>query len=155
MAKIFVVELTDTERQQLEGMLKKGKLSVRKLKRAQILLAADAGKKDEQIAETLRVHVHTVERTRKRFVLGGLEKALNEDHRPGGKMKLDGHGEAMLVALACSEPPQGHAVWTMQMLADRLVQMGVVESISDEAVRLRLKKRPEALAASTMVHPEG
>ena len=140
MAKIFVVELDKAEREQLEGMLKKGKWTARKLKRAQILLAADAGQKDEQIAATLRVHVHTVERTRKRFVLGGLEKALNEDHRPGGKTKLDGKGEAVLVALACSEPPKGYAVWTMQMLADRLVELDVVDSITDEAVRLRLKK---------------
>jgi transposase len=140
MAKIFVVELDKAEREQLEGMLKKGKWSARKLKRAQILLAADAGQKDEQIAATLRVHVHTVERTRKRFVLGGIEKALNEDQRPGGKTKLDGKGEAVLVALACSEPPRGHAVWTMQMLADRLVELGLVGSITDEAVRLRLKK---------------
>lgn len=155
MAKIFVVELDKGEREQLEGMLKRGKLSARKLKRAQILLAADAGQKDEQIADTLRVHVHTVERTRKRFVLGGLEKALNEDQRSGGKMKLDGKGEAVLVALACSEPPQGHAVWTMQMLADRLVELGVVENITDEAVRLRLKKHAQALAAGSVVHSEG
>ena len=140
MAKIFVVELDKAEREQLEGMLKKGKWSARKVKRAQILLAADAGQKDEQIAATLRVHVHTVERTRKRFVLGGLEKALNEDQRPGGKTKLDGKGEAVLVALACSDAPKGYAVWTMQMLADRLVELGVVDSITDEAVRLRLKK---------------
>jgi transposase len=140
MAKVFIVDLDETERQQLEGMLNKGKVSVRKVKRAQILLAADGGDKDEAIAEALRVHVHTVERTRKRLVLGGLEKALNEDKRPGGKMKLDGKGEAVLVALACSDPPQGYRAWTMQMLADRLVEMGVVENISDEAVRLRLKK---------------
>ncbi len=141
MAKIYIVELEQAEREQLEGMLKKGKWSARKLKRAQILLAADAGQKDEQIAATLRVHVHTVERTRKRFMLGGLEKGLNEDHRPGGKVKLDGKGEVVLVALDCSEPPKGHAVWTMQMLTDRLIELGVVESITDEAVRLRLKKR--------------
>jgi transposase len=140
MAKIFEVELDKAEREQLEGMLKKGKWSARKLKRAQILLAAEAGQKDEQSAVTLRVHVHTVERTRKRFVLGGLEKALNEDQRPGGKTKLDGKGEAVLVALACSDPPKGYGVWTMQMLADRLVELGVVDSITDEAVRLRLKK---------------
>jgi transposase len=140
MAKIYLVDLNDGERQRLEGMLRKGKLSPRKLKRAQILLAADAGQKDAVIAKTLRVHVHSVERTRKRFVLGGLEKALNEDKRPGGKVKLDGKGEAVLVALACSDPPKGHTTWTMQMLADRLVQMRVVEHISDEAVRLRLKK---------------
>jgi hypothetical protein len=142
MAKLYIVELSDMERQQLLAMLNRGKLSARKLKRAQILLAADKGQKDEIIAATLHVHVHTVERTRKRFVLGGLERALNEDKRPGGRMKLDGKGEAVLVALACSAPPSGHTEWTMQMLADRLIQLRVVESISDEAVRLRLKKTP-------------
>lgn len=140
MAKVYIVELNQAERQQVEGILRKGKLSARKLKRAQILLAAETGQKDEEIARTLRVHVHTVERTRKRFVLGGLEKALNEDQRPGGKVKLDGKGEAVLIALACSDPPNGYGEWTMQMLADRLVELNVVESISDEAVRLRLKK---------------
>ena len=142
MAKIYEVELNDGERKQLEEMLKRGSLPVRKLKRAQILLAANAGQSDKVITSTLHIHVHTVERTRKRFVLGGLEKALNEDKRPGGRMKLDGKGEAVLVALACSDPPSGHTEWTMQMLADRLIELRVVESISDEAVRLRLKKTP-------------
>jgi transposase len=140
MVKRYVVELKAAERQELEGLLNKGKLSVRKVKRAQILLAAAKGQIDEQIAATLGVHVHTIERTRKRFVQGGLDKALNEDPRPGGQMKLDDKGEAVLVALACSEAPQGYSAWTMQMLADRLVELGVVDSISDEAVRLRLKK---------------
>jgi transposase len=140
MVKRYVVELNIAERQELEGLLNKGKLSVRKVKRAQILLAAAKGQIDEQIAATLGVHVHTIERTRKRFVQGGLDKALNEDPRPGGQMKLNDKGEAVLVALACSEAPQGYSAWTMQMLADRLVELGVVDSISDEAVRLRLKK---------------
>lgn len=140
MVKRYVVELNAAEHQELEGLLRKGNLSVRKVKRAQILLAAAKGQIDEHIAATLGVHVHTVERTRKRFVQGGLEKALNEDPRPGGQVKLDDKGEAVLVALACSEPPQGSSVWTMQMLADRLVELRMVDSISDEAVRLRLKK---------------
>lgn len=140
MAKKYIVELTAQEREHLENMLRKGKMSVRRLKRAQTLLAADAGQKDEQIAQTVCVHVATVERTRKRFVEGGLEHALTESKRPGGKAKLDGKGEAILVALACSDAPSGRSTWTMQMLADRLVEMGVVEHISDETVRLRLKK---------------
>ena len=140
MAKIYIVEVNEQEREQLQKLLRKGKLSARKLKRAQILLAADAGQTDDQIAKAVRVHVATVHRIRQRFVEGGLEYALTENKRPGGKVKLDGKGEAVLVALACSDPPKGHAVWTMQMLADRLVEMGVVESFSDEAVRKRLKK---------------
>ena len=140
MTKKYIVELTAEERQGLEKLLRKGKISVRRLKRAQVLLAADAGQMDQQIAQTIQVHVATVERIRKRFVLGGVDHALTEKKRPGGKVKLDGKGEAILVALACSDPPKGHAVWTMQMLADRLVELGAVENISDETVRLRLKK---------------
>jgi hypothetical protein len=81
-----------------------------------------------------------VERTRKRFVEGGLKKALNEDPRPGAKRKLDGRAEAYLIALTCSEPPDDHDHWALRLLADRLVEEGVVESISHEAVRQALKK---------------
>lgn len=140
MAKKYHVNLTANEREQLEALLHKGKLSVRKVKRAQILLAADSGQLDEEIARTLSVHVNTVERIRKRFVEGGVEHALSEGYRPGGKSKLDGKGEAVLVALACSDPPAGRAQWMMQLLADHLVTLGVVEQISDETVRKHLKK---------------
>jgi transposase len=140
MAKKYQVNLSETEREQLHTLLRKGKLSVRKVKRAQILLAADGGAIDQAIARTLQVHVNTVERIRKRFVEGGFDHALSEDQRPGGKSKLDGKGEAVLVALACSDPPAGRAQWTMQLLADRLVTLGIVEQISDETVRKHLKK---------------
>ena len=140
MVKKFIVQLREEEREQLRQLLSKGKAGVRRVKRAQILLAADGGQIDEHIALSVQVHVATVERIRKRFVLGGLDHALNEDQRPGGKVKLDGKGEATLVALACSDPPTGHSVWTMQMLADRLVELGVVDRLSDETVRQRLKK---------------
>src|SRR5215218_34533 len=142
MAKKYHVTLTASEREQLQALLHKGKQAVRKVKRAQILLAADSDQIDMTIAQTLSVHVNTVERIRKRFVEGGLEHALTEGPRPGGKSKLDGKGEAVLVALACSEPPAGEAQWTMQLLADRLVELGVVEQISDETVRRHLKKTP-------------
>jgi len=138
--KKYVVELSQVEQESLKKLLSKGKAGVRQIKRAQMLLAADQGQSDEQIAKSIQVHVTTVERIRKRLVLGGLDHALHDDPRPGGKVKLDGKGEAVLVALACSEPPAGHATWTMQMLAHRLVELGLVESLSDEAVRLRLKK---------------
>ena len=140
MPKKYHVKLSESERKQLQALLSKGKLSVRKVKRAQILLAADGGSIDEEIAKTLQVHVNTVERIRKRLVEGGLDHALAEDHRPGGKSKLDGKDEAVLVALACSDPPAGHAQWTMQLLADHLVTLGIVEQISDETVRKHLKK---------------
>lgn len=140
MAKKYGVRLTNEERDELHQMLRKGKAGVRRIKRAQILLAADSGQIDRQIAATVQVAVTTVERIRKRFVLAGFERALNEDPRPGAVVKLDGKGEAVLVALACSDPPEGHTVWTMQMLADQLVTLGVVDSLSDETVRQRLKK---------------
>lgn len=140
MAKKYHVNLSASERTRLQNLLHKGKLSARKLKRAQILLAADGGVVDQTIAATLQVHVNTAERIRKRFVEGGLDHALSEDWRPGGKSKLDGKGEAVLVALACSDPPAGRAQWTMQLLADRLVTLGIVEQISDETVRRHLKK---------------
>lgn len=140
MTKKYHVTLTADEREYLQGLLRKGKLSVRKVKRAQILLAADHGQIDTTIAQTLHVHVNTVERIRKRFVEGGLDHALTENQRPGGQRKLDGEGEAVLVALACSDPPAGRCQWTMQLLADRLVTLGLVEQISDETVRQHLKK---------------
>jgi transposase len=110
------------------------------LKRALVLLAADEGRKDEQIAESARVHRTTVEYLRKRFVEEGLEAALSEHPRPGKARLLDGKQEAYLVALACSKPPSGRVSWTMQLLADRLVELQIVENISDETVRRTLKR---------------
>jgi len=138
--KIYVVDLREEERAFLLDLLKGGKHSARKLARARILLLADEGKTDRAIAEVLHIGTATAQRIRKRFVEGGLEEALNERPRPGGKRKLDGKQEAFLIALACSDPPEGRKVWTMQLLADRLVELGVVEEISDETVRRRLKK---------------
>ena len=140
MAKRYVVDLTDEERTQLTALTRKGKVAARRLKRAQILLAASEGTTDEVIASAVRCHVATVERTRKRFVAGGVDWALSEAPRPGAQRKLDGKQEAYLVALACSEPPSGRAVWTRQLLADRLVELQVTDGISDETVRRLLKK---------------
>ena len=88
----------------------------------------------------LQGHVNSVERIRQRLVEGGVEHALSENHRPGGKSKMDGKGEAVLLARACSDPPAGRAQWTMQLLAERLVALGSVEQISDETVCKHLKK---------------
>jgi transposase len=140
MAKKYHVQLTESERGELQGLVKCGKMAVRRLKRAQILLAADGGQPDEVIAATVQVGLSTVERTRRKFVEGGVAYALSEQPRPGGQPKLDGKGEAILVALACSDPPAGHISWTMQLLADKLITLGVVETISDETVRRQLKK---------------
>jgi transposase len=138
--KRFVVELTDEERASLRALTQKGKASARVIRRAHLLLLADAGKTDEQIHEALQIGIATVERLRKRCVEEGVEAALLERHRPGGTPKLGPNQEAFLIALACSDPPKGRACWTMQLLADEMVALGQVESISDETVRRTLKK---------------
>jgi transposase len=140
MAKQYIVNLADDERAQLLALTKRGKVSARRLSRAHILLQADTGLSDDAIAQALHIGTATVERIRKRFVEDGLEAALSEQPRPGGQRKLDGKQEAFLIALACSTPPEGRACWTMQLLADRLVELQVVEAISDETVRRTLKK---------------
>ena len=141
MPKKYVIKLTEAERQTFEQMVKKGKSSAQQIRRAQSLLMSDEGQTDEAISAVLRVTTHTVALTRKRWVEGQLGVALKDRPRPGRQRKLDGKGEALLVALACSETPEGHEHWTMQMLADKLVTLGVVEgSLSDETVRLRLQK---------------
>lgn len=140
MAKRYVVTLTADERTHLLALTKKGKVAARKLARAHILLQADAGAMDVAIAAALHVGIATVERVRKRFVEEGLEAALCERRRPGAQRKLDGKQAAFLIALACSPPPQGRTCWTMQLLAHRLVELRVVEAISDEPVRRTLKK---------------
>lgn len=136
----YIVTLTPEEKFELRKLTSQGKLAVRKMKRAQILLAADNGQKDETIAEILRVSLSTIHRTRQKFVEGGIEVALKERPRPGGNKKLDSKAEALLVATACSSPPAGRTQWTMQLLADRMVELKVVENLSDETVRRTLKK---------------
>ena len=136
----YVVELTEEQRAELLELTRKGECKARKLERAMVLLAADDGDRDEEIAGELRTGVRTVERTRRRFVEEGLEAVLAERPRPGAERKLDGRQEARLLALACSEPPDGRAKWTMRLLADRLVELGVVGEISGETVR-RIVKR--------------
>lgn len=138
--KKYIVKLTDEERHRLLELTRKGTVRARKMKRALILLQADEGATDPEIMAAVRVSRPTVERIRKRFVEGGLERALNEDPRPGQKRKLNGREEATLIALACSQAPAGHSRWTLRLLADKLVKLGVVESISHEAVRSTLKK---------------
>lgn len=139
-AKRYIVDLTEGERKELEELTSKGTQSVRKVRRAQVLLKADEGWKDREIIEALNSSRSMVERTRRRFVEGGLERALNEDPRPGAKRKLDGRAEAYLIALTCSEPPDEHDHWALRLLADQLVEAGMIDSISHEAVRQALKK---------------
>jgi len=139
-AKKYVVKLDETERKALLEMLSRGKHSARKLTRARILLKADEGRRDQDIAEAVETSRSTVEQVRQRFVEGGLEAALNEKARPGAQRKLDGKQEAYLIATACSKTPHGHQDWTLRMLADKVVEWGWVESISPETIRSILQK---------------
>jgi transposase len=134
----YRVELSHAERTELRALLSGGKQAARKLKRAQILLAADAGASDEAIAASVGVGGSTVYRTKRRFVLGNLEAALSEALRPGADRKLSGKEEALLVATACSNPPEGRARWTLALLADELVRLTEHDSLSRETVRRRL-----------------
>ena len=136
----YIVKLSEEQKKDLHTLTHKGTCGVRKLRRAQMLMLADEGPTDEEIARALDGSVSTVERVRKRFVEEGLEAALSERPRPGARRKLDGRQEAYLLALASSDPPEGKKHWSMQLLADRLVELEIVEEISDETVRRTLKK---------------
>jgi transposase len=141
MAKMYHVNLTDEERRYLLQFIRSGERSARQINRARILLLAHEGQRDRDIAAALHTSKSTVERTRRRFVEDNLD-ALHERPRPGGRIrkKLDEKGVAFLKTLAHSKPPPGQKGWTMQLLADRLVELKVVSSISDETVRKELKK---------------
>ena len=134
----YRVELSQAEREQLRGLLSGGKHAARKLKRAQILLAGDAGASDEEIATNVSVGGSTVYRTKRRFVEGNLEAALSEEPRPGAARKLSGKEEALLVSTACSTPPEGRARWTLELLAGAMVKLTAHAGLSRETVRRRL-----------------
>lgn len=138
--KLYRVSLSEAECESLLSMTSKGKIKARQMKRAMILLKASEGLSDPQIMAALNVSRPCVERVRKRFVTGGLEKAISEDPRPGQRRKLDGRSEAILIATACSQVPDGYEHWTLRLLADKMVELAVVESISHETIRQTLKK---------------
>jgi hypothetical protein len=145
--KRYKVTLDAGERQGLSDLIAAGRAAARKLTHARILLKADAAEggpawPDGRIADALEVSTATVERVRQRFVEQGLDAALDRKRRerPARQRKLDGRAEARLIALACSAPPRGRAEWAMQVLADKLVELEVVDSVSDETARTTLKK---------------
>lgn len=147
MAKRYVVKLDKRERAELSQLVKQDKVAAKKRTHAQVLLLADAGRQgpawtDEAIAEACRVTVRTVENIRKRLVLEGLEAALNR--KPQARLSrakiLDGEKEAKVIALCCGAKPAGHARWTLRLLAERAVELDIVESVSHETVRQCLKK---------------
>jgi transposase len=137
----YRVELSQDERDELATLLSGGKHSARKIKRAQILLAADAGVGDEAIAASVSVGGSTVYRTKRRFVEGNLELALAEEPRPGAARKLTGREEVLLVATACSNPPAGRARWTLDLLAGEMVKLTEHMAVSRETVRRRLAEK--------------
>ena len=142
MNKKYVVDLSVEERTALEQLVRCGKHSARKIRWAHVLLKSDAGWTDERICEALDINVSTVKRVRQRFVEEGMDVALGARTRKPKphRRKLDGEKEARLIALACSEPPQGHTRWTLRMLADRMVELCYVDTVSHETVRRVLKK---------------
>lgn len=139
-----MVELEPRARAELEALTRRGTASARRIKRALILLAAADGERDETIAARVRVHANTVQRIRWRFAAESLRAALSERPRPGKARKLAGPQEAFVIALACTGAPEGRQSWTMQLLADRLVELKLVESISDDTVRRTLKRGPSS-----------
>jgi len=145
--KRYIVTLSADERQALLDLIAAGKAAAKELAHARILLKADAAeggpaRPDRRIAEALEIGDATIERVHQRFVEQGLEAALvrKPRDRPSRLPTLDGRAEARLIALACSAPPEGRAAWTMQLLADKLVELEVVLTVSDETVRRSLKK---------------
>jgi putative transposase len=140
MKRIHVVNLMEEERAELMQFLRKGKSSARSQTRARILLLSDEGLEDDEIVETLKVSKSTVSRIRKRYCREGFDLALNEKPRSGAPKKIDGRIEARLTLLACSDPPEGRSRWTVRLLADKLVELEVVDSISTMSVQRLLKK---------------
>ena len=140
MRKMALVRLTEEQRADLTRRLEHTPLTGRQRRRHHILLLADQGQTDEQIALATAAGVSSVERLRKRYASEGLEAALAEKPRCGAPARLDGKQEALIVALACSEAPQGQARWSARLLANRAVEMEIVESISESSVRRLLKK---------------
>jgi len=154
MNKRYVVRLTEAERQELETLVNTGKAAAYRIKHANILLKADAdgpGWTDGQIADAFGCHARTVENVRRRLVLEGMKPALERKKRahPPREKIVDGEAEARLIAIACGEPPEGRARWTLELLADKLVELNVVESISYQTVRRTLKKTGFSLTAAS------
>jgi len=139
--KNHCIKLKEHERQRLHEIVETGKESARKITRCRILLAADKGKTDKAIADILDVCLATIYYTRRRYCHEGLDRAINEAPRSGQPVKIKGKAMAKITAIACSKPPKGHARWSLRLLADRIVELGIVDTISYQSVRSVLKKR--------------
>ncbi len=139
--KKYIVKLTDEQREKLNNIIDKGIHSSREIKRAKVLLLAEQDKEDNEVAQIVGYTTQQVQNIRKRFFIEGLDSALKEKSRPGAPRKLDRRAEEIASAIACSNPPEGRSCWTMQMIADKLVELKYVFDITDETVRFRLKKK--------------
>jgi transposase len=159
MKKRFVVKLTLDERSRLEGLIKRGREAAYRRRHAEVLLLVDEGEHgpkliDRVAAERTGFSRRTVEQIRERCVTEGLDSALERKPRSRERSRrLDGEDEARLISLACSDAPEGHARWTLNLLSEKLVELNVVESISHECVRQVLKKHHKTLAKADVVHP--
>ena len=140
----FAVRLSAEDRTQLEGLIRRGQHSARVINRARILLKTDEGWSASQVAVALDTSQRTVFRTKRRYAEEGLGGVLHDRPQANRYRKLDDRGEAHLIALACSDAPEGHDHWTLRLLADQVVELGLVSSLSHETVRLRLKKTPSS-----------
>jgi len=138
--KKYHILLTDEEKKFLKKYIRTGKYTVRNVTRARILLLSSEGRKDSEITENLGICPATVCNVRRRFAENGLHFALEGKPFPGQPPKIDGKVQATMIAVACSAPPEGHSSWTMRMIADKLVSLEAVGSVSDETVRQHLKK---------------
>ncbi len=149
---IFIVNLKDEDREKLNQYIRRGKASARSLSRARILLLADEGYTTNEIVDVLKTSRTTVTRIRKRYCQEGLSFALGEKSRSGRPQKIDGTIKAKTTLLACSEPPEGRSTWTLKLLADKLIELKAIDSISVMSVQRILKKGDQALAQNSMVH---
>jgi transposase len=142
MNKKYIVDLTQQERNRLRQLVRSGRHSARRIRWAQALLKADAAWTDQKVSEAFDISIRTMQRIRQRFVQEGIEVALGARSRKPRphRRKLDGEKEARLIALACSQPPEGHTRWTLRMLADRMVELCYVDTVCHETVRRVLKK---------------
>lgn len=136
----YDITLTDGQRKELQNLVSKGTSKAREIKHANVLLLSEQKKTYKEIESSLNISHQTITNIRKRFCEESLESALTDKPRPGIKSKFTDKADAYLISLSCSNPPEGRECWTMQMLSDKLIELKLVDSISDEAVRLRLKK---------------
>ena len=151
----YGVRLATQEKGRLRRMIRAGRSSAQAITRARILLKIDEGWPAPRVATALDVSERTVFRTKRRYVEEGLEEVLRHHNQVNRPRKVDERVESHLIALACSPAPDGHDHWTMRALAGKVVELGLVESLSPETVRLRLKKHAQAVAGEAMVHPQG